>query len=58
MAENRVALITGAGRGIGATIARTLAAEKRDIAVVDYSDESAAKETLDALAVTIDGLLA
>lgn len=49
MAENRVALITGAGRGIGATIARTLAAEKRDIAVVDYSDESAAKETLDAL---------
>ena len=49
MAENRVALITGAGRGIGATIARTLAAEKTDIAVVDYSDESAAKETLDAL---------
>lgn len=49
MAENRVALITGAGRGIGATIARTLAAEKMDIAVVDYSDESAAKETLDAL---------
>ena len=49
MSENRVALITGAGRGIGATIARTLAAEKTDIAVVDYSDESAAKETLDAL---------
>ena len=49
MSENRVALITGAGRGIGATIARTLAAEKMDIAVVDYSDESAAKETLDAL---------
>ena len=49
MAENRVALITGAGRGIGATIARTLAAEKMDIAVVDYSDESAAKETLDTL---------
>ena len=49
MSENRVALITGAGRGIGETIARTLAAEKTDIAVVDYSDESAAKETLDAL---------
>ena len=49
MSENRVALITGAGRGIGATIARTLAAEKTDIAIVDYSDESAAAETLAAL---------
>ena len=48
--ENRVALITGAGRGIGAKIALTLAAEKTDIAVVDYSDEAAAKETMDALA--------
>ena len=49
MAENRVALITGAGRGIGAKIALTLAADKTDIAVVDYSDEAAAKETMDAL---------
>lgn len=48
--ENRVALVTGAGRGIGAKIALTLAAEKTDIAVVDYSEESAAKDTMDALA--------
>lgn len=48
--ENRVALVTGAGRGIGAKIALTLAAEKTNIAVVDYSEESAAKDTMDALA--------
>ena len=48
--EKRIALITGAGRGIGAKIALTLAAEGTDIAVVDYSDEAAAKETMDALA--------
>ena len=48
--EKRVALITGAGRGIGAKIALTLAQDNTDIAVVDYSDEEAAKETLDALA--------
>ena len=45
----RNALITGAGRGIGAKIALTLAAEGTDVAVVDYSDEAAAKETMDAL---------
>ena len=48
--DKRVALITGAGRGIGAKIALTLAKENTDIAVVDYSEESAAKETLEALA--------
>ncbi len=48
--KKRIALITGAGRGIGAKIALTLAAEGTDIAVVDYSDEAAAKETMDALA--------
>lgn len=48
--ENRVALITGAGRGIGAQIARTLAAEHIDIAVVDYGEQAAAQETLNALA--------
>ena len=48
--ENRVALITGAGRGIGAQIARTLAAEYIDIAVVDYGEQAAAQETLNALA--------
>ena len=41
--ENRVALITGAGRGIGAQIARTLAAEHIDIAVVDYGEHAAAQ---------------
>ena len=48
--DKRVALITGAGRGIGAKIALALAADNTDIAVVDYGEESAAKETLDALA--------
>ena len=48
--DKRVALVTGAGRGIGAKIALTLAEENTDIAVVDYSDESAAQETLEALA--------
>ena len=50
MSENKVALVTGAGRWIGAQIARTLAAEHIDIAVVDYGEQSAAQETLDALA--------
>ncbi len=48
--ERRVALITGAGRGIGAKIALTLAKENTDIAVVDYSDAAAAAETMEALA--------
>ena len=48
--ENRVALITGAARGIGATIALALAAEGTDIAVVDYGEQSAAEETLAKIA--------
>ena len=49
MAEKRIALVTGAGRGIGAEIALTLAAENPDLAVGDYSDQAAAQATLDAL---------
>ena len=49
MNEKRVALVTGAGRGIGATIALTLAKENTDIAVVDYAAEESAKETMEAL---------
>ena len=48
--ENRVALITGAARGIGATIALALAAEGTDIAGVDYGEKSAAEETLAKIA--------
>ena len=48
--DNRVALITGAARGIGATIALALAAEGTDIAVVDYGEKSAAEETLAKIA--------
>ncbi len=50
MNEKRVALVTGAGRGIGAQIALTLAKENTDIAVVDYAPAEAAAETLSALA--------
>ena len=39
--ENKVALVTGSGRGIGEAISTTLASEGADIIVNDYDTESA-----------------
>ena len=46
--ENQVAIVTGAGRGIGEAIATRLAAEGAKIAVVSRT-ESNSQKTADAL---------
>lgn len=55
MSDKQVAIVTGAGRGIGKEIALTLARRGIDIAVVDYSDEEKVSDTmaeLSALGIT------
>ena len=50
--ENKIVLVTGAGRGIGASIAKRFASEGAEV-IVNYSgNDEAAQKTVDEITAT------